>query len=182
MAAVQKQGSGLRRDPGKRCSSDSLDSSSLLGIKGVTSGKQGRMFLSGIHMTSAPRQRFTETGAELRLAQLSKEHLNGNGGNSATLPLCRLSAQPCGVCRDRLAGQQDHLCRCGHFSRHSGSVWFPLVLCTQKMLTIPFHFVSPYPGGVSEGVYISKVICLQVFARNRAGESLGGRDFWVLTT
>lgn len=90
MAAVQKQGSGLRRGPGKRCSSDSLDSSSLRGIKGVTSGKQGRMFLSGIHMPSAPRQRFTETGAELRLAQLSKEHLNGNAGNSATLPLCRL--------------------------------------------------------------------------------------------
>lgn len=86
MAAFQKQGSGLRRGPGKRCSSDSLDSSSLLVIKGVTSGKQGRMFLSGIHMTSAPRQRFTETGAELRLAQLSKEHLNGNGGNSAILP------------------------------------------------------------------------------------------------
>lgn len=104
------------------------------------------MFLSSIYMTSAPSQRFTETGAEFRLAQLSKEHLNGNGGNSATLPLCRLSAQPCDVCRDRSAGQQDHLCRCGHFSRHSGRVWFPLVLCTQKMLTIPFHFCFSLSG------------------------------------
>lgn len=56
MAAFQKQGSGLQSGPGKRCSTDSPDSSSLLGRKEVASRKQGRMFLSSIHMTSAQRQ------------------------------------------------------------------------------------------------------------------------------
>lgn len=66
MAAFQKQGSGLQSGPWKPCSTDSLDSSSLLGIKEAISWKQGRMFLSSIHMTSAQRQRFTESGIRVQ--------------------------------------------------------------------------------------------------------------------
>lgn len=99
MAAFQKQGSGLQSGPGKRCSTDSPDSSSLLGRKEVASRKQGRMFLSSIHMTSAQRQ-MSEV-QEFRLVQQeSKEHLNGSGGTLLPSPSQTLCSA-CGVCRDR---------------------------------------------------------------------------------
>lgn len=67
MAAFQKQGSGLQSGPGKPCSSDSLDGSSLLGIKEATARKQDKMFLSSIHMTSAQSPRFTESGIRVQI-------------------------------------------------------------------------------------------------------------------